>query len=73
MSRSTSEATGLEPTVSLVIAARGSDVPSLTHCAVWVKPAMSIVRPPKGLGALAGMSLATLPILFAVAMVPCPS
>jgi hypothetical protein len=34
---------------------------------------MSILRPPKGRGALAGMSLATLAILLAVAMVLYPS
>jgi len=34
---------------------------------------MKTWQPPRGLGALAGMSLATLAILIAVAVVLCPS
>jgi len=48
-----------------------SDVPSLTpRCGG--KIAMKSAGPPKGFGALAGMSLATLAILIAAAVVLCP-
>jgi hypothetical protein len=62
-----------QATVSLVIAS-GSSACEASH-AVRCEDmtAMKYWQPPKGLAALAGMSLATLAILIAVAVVLCPS
>jgi hypothetical protein len=66
-------ATDETPRVPLVIASRAVPCQSLTHRSVWGKTAMKTARPPKGFGALTGMSLATLAILIALAVVLCPS